>query len=85
MSSMWLAVTVMYILKKEILFTLLLVSGLVLVYILVRIFGFEYIIYIQIASIAVVSIIAMVIILIIFNMEEKKMKKLYLRRCTIYQ
>jgi hypothetical protein len=70
--SIWLAVTVMYILKKEILFTGLLIFGIFLVYIQTLIFGFEQILRSQIISLIIVSFLSLIIVIIIFNRQEKK-------------
>ncbi|MEN8905254.1 MAG: hypothetical protein ABF289_04780 [Clostridiales bacterium] len=72
MCSIWLAVTVMYILRKELIFTGLLIFGILMVYIQVRLFGYEQIIRSQIISLFIVSILSITIVILIFNKEEKK-------------
>ena len=74
LTAIWLSVTVMYILRRELAFTGLLVSGIALVYVLFRIFELDIIIS-QLISLVVVSISGMALVMHFFRKAEKKLEK----------
>lgn len=73
LSAIWLSVTVMYILQKEITFTGLLVVGIFSVYVLFGITG--NIILSQLISLVLVSIAGILLVLYFFIKAEKKAEK----------
>jgi hypothetical protein len=75
LSSIWLSVTVMYILKKELVFTGLIAFGILVVFVLVQMFGIYYIIFIQLFSLLLVSVIGIGLVLYYFKTAERKMEK----------
>ena len=75
LSAIWLSVTVMYILQKEITFTGLLAGGILIVFILVQLFGIDNIIFYQIAALIIVSVSGILLVLYFFVKAEKKMEK----------
>lgn len=74
LSSNWLAITVMYILRREFTFTALISIGILLVYMQFRILKFDIIIS-QICALLIISILAYVLIIYFFNKDEKKLEK----------
>jgi len=74
LSTIWLSVTVMYILRKELLFTGLILTGIGLVYLLFKVFG-VYIITAQIISLFIVTVLGMLIVIYYFNTSEDKMER----------
>ncbi|MDF2558046.1 MAG: hypothetical protein K0R71_1874 [Bacillales bacterium] len=71
LTSIWLSVTVMYILKKEITFTGLIIFGILLVYLLFKVLGMD-IIFSQMISLLIVSISSIFLVLYFFIKAEKK-------------
>lgn len=74
LTLIWLSVTVMYILKKELIFTGLIVFGIILVYILFVIIKIDIIIS-QLIALCVVSLSSMLLVLFLFMKAEKKLEK----------
>jgi hypothetical protein len=74
LTGIWLSVTVMYIMKKEIIFTVLIIFGIFLVYILFVLLGIDIIIS-QLISLCVVSICSLLLVLYFFKVEERKKDK----------
>jgi len=74
LTSIWLSVTVMYILKKEIIFTGLIIFGIFLVYVLFVVAGLDIIIS-QLISLCVVSICSLLLVLFFFYRSAKKNEK----------
>ena len=70
LTSIWLSVTVMYVLKKEIIFTGLIIFGIFLVYILFVVFGIDIIIS-QLISLSIVSICSLVLVFFFFLSATK--------------
>ncbi|WP_438448551.1 hypothetical protein [Gorillibacterium sp. sgz5001074] len=73
LNSIWLTVTVMYILRREITFTALIMLGIAVVYVLYKILGMD-IIYAQLLAISLVSVLGILLIGIFFRHDEKKMR-----------
>lgn len=71
LTAIWLSVTVMYILRKEIIFTGLIIFGIFLVYILFVLVNMDIIIS-QIIALCVVSICSILLVLYFFKQSEKK-------------
>jgi len=74
LNTIWLSVTVMYILKKELLFTGLIILGIGIVYLLFGILDIHIIVS-QLIALSVVSIISMAWVIFLFNQAEKKSEK----------
>jgi hypothetical protein len=74
LSSNWLAVTVMYILRREFTFTALITAGIGVVYVLFKVFKLDIILS-QIVALIFISILGLVLIVYFFNIEERKMEK----------
>ncbi|HEU4963925.1 MAG TPA: hypothetical protein VFV52_08740 [Bacilli bacterium] len=74
LNSIWLSVTVMYILRKELTFTGLIVLGIALVYLLFRVFGLD-ILFAQLISMTLVALVGLVLVLYFFKQEERKEEK----------
>jgi len=74
LTSIWLSVTVMYILKKEIVFTGLIIFGIFLVYVLFKLVGIDIIIS-QLISLCVVSICSLFLVLFFFKAGARKNDK----------
>lgn len=74
LTSIWLSVTVMYILRKELAFTGLIVLGIGEVYVLKEIMQLD-IIWSQLISILSVSILGMVLVIYYFKSAEKREEK----------
>ncbi|MGV3464182.1 MAG: hypothetical protein ACO1OT_02680, partial [Heyndrickxia sp.] len=74
LTSIWLSVTVMYILKKEIIFTGLIIFGIILVYFLFKILGMDIILS-QLISLLVVSVSSILLVLYFFVKDEKSGEK----------
>ncbi|MBB3108749.1 hypothetical protein FHS18_000777 [Paenibacillus phyllosphaerae] len=74
LTSIWLSVTVMYILRRELTFTGLIVIGIGIVYVLFQVAGWD-IIFSQLVAILVVSVAGMGLVLYYFNQAEKKEEK----------
>lgn len=72
--AIWLSVTVMYILQKEILFTALLSVGILIVYILFNYIGLD-IIFAQLISLTIISILGSLLVYYYFKKAEAKMEK----------
>lgn len=71
LSSVWLAVSVMYILRKEFLFTGLILFGIFIVFILFRWLHWDIIVA-QLVSLTVVSIIGLILVQYLFKREERR-------------
>jgi hypothetical protein len=74
LTAIWLSVTVMYILRKELAFTGLLVMGIALVFVMFELLELNIILS-QIIALLVVSVSGIVLIMYFFKREEKKMEK----------
>ncbi|MDP4084995.1 MAG: hypothetical protein Q8934_10330 [Bacillota bacterium] len=74
LTAIWLSVTVMYILKKEIVFTGLIIFGILLVYILFELLKIN-IIASQLISLCIISICSIILVLFFFRTAEKKSEK----------
>lgn len=74
LNSIWLSVTVMYILKRELTFTGLIVAGIALVYVLFRVFKMDIIVS-QLIAISLVSIAGMALVIYYFRSAEKREEK----------
>lgn len=74
LSSNWLSVTVMNILRREFTFTAILTLGIGIVFILFKIFRFN-IIFSQIIALICTSIIGLLLVIYFFNKEEDKNEK----------
>lgn len=72
--AIWLSVTVMYILQKEILFTALLSIGIAIVYFLFNVIGID-IIFSQLIALTIVSILGSIMVYYYFRKAEAKMEK----------
>lgn len=70
----WLSVTVMYLLRKEITFTSILTLGIILVFVFFHLFNLD-IITSQIIALLIVSLISWVIVVRYFNKAEGKLEK----------
>lgn len=74
LNSIWLSVTVMYILRKELIFTGLIIVGIGGVYILFELLEMD-IIFAQLIAILFVSIVGMGLVMYFFKAAEKKEEK----------
>lgn len=74
LNSIWLSVTVMYILRKELVFTGLIIAGIGFVYVMFDLIGMD-IIFAQLIAIFFVSVIGMALVLYYFKAAEKKEEK----------
>lgn len=74
LNSIWLSVTVMYILRKELTFTGLIILGIAGVYLLFEVFHTD-IIFAQLIAILFVSIVGMGLVLYYFKAAEKREEK----------
>jgi hypothetical protein len=75
LNSIWLSVTVMYILKKELVFTGLLVAGIGIVYFLTYFLGIKNIIIAQLIALFIVSVVSMCLVIYYFKKAELKGEK----------
>ena len=74
LNAIWLAVTIMYILEKELIFSGLLVLGIAIIYFLFKILGIDIIIS-QVIALGIVAILGAVTALGIFLNHERKSSK----------
>lgn len=74
LSTIWLSVTIMYVLRKELTFTGLLTGGIGLVFIFFKIYKLDIIVS-QLIALAIVSIIGAIIAYYYFKTMEQKMEK----------
>lgn len=74
LNTIWLSVTVMYILKKELLFTGLILCGIGVVYILFTVLGVNIIVS-QLIALSLVSVISIVLVNYFFKKEERRSEK----------
>lgn len=74
LSGIWLSVTILYILQKELTFTGLIMGGIAIVYLLFVVLQIN-IIQSQIISVAIVALASMAIAHYVFTMAERKMEK----------
>lgn len=74
LSGIWLSVTILYILQKELTFTGLIVGGIALVFVLFRVLKINIIIS-QLISVAIVALASMAIAHVTFIRAERKMEK----------
>lgn len=74
LNTIWLSVTVMYILRKELAFTGLLILGIAIVYLLFEVLNF-YIIIAQLIALFVIAVLSTVLVLYYFYKEERKFEK----------
>ncbi|MFC0215185.1 hypothetical protein ACFFK0_22595 [Paenibacillus chartarius] len=72
LNAIWLSVTVMYILKKELVFTGLILAGIGIVYLIIQIIGEKNIIVAQLIALLVVSVISMALVVYFFKKAEQK-------------
>lgn len=75
LNTIWLSVTVMYILKKELLFTGLIIGGIGIVYVLFELLDLVNIIIAQLIALSIVSAISMVLVVYLFKRAESKTEK----------
>ncbi|MDF2647829.1 MAG: hypothetical protein K0Q73_3634 [Paenibacillus sp.] len=74
LNTIWLSVTVMYILRKELVFTALIIIGIIMVYILFVLFGINIIVA-QLISLFLVSLIGIALAFYYFKKAEAKEEK----------
>ncbi|MBP1154242.1 MULTISPECIES: hypothetical protein [unclassified Paenibacillus] len=74
LSSIWLTVTVMYILRREITFTVFIILGIAIVYVFYKILGMD-IIWAQLLAILIISLLSAILIKYYFELDERKSKK----------
>lgn len=74
LNTIWLSVTVMYILKKEILFTVLIILGICSVYVMFVMLGMNIIVS-QLIALSLVSIISLILVIYFFKAAERKAEK----------
>jgi len=74
LNSIWLSVTAMYILRRELAFTGLIMLGIALVFVLYRVLGLD-IIFSQIVSISLVSILSAIMLYHFFRVRERESKR----------
>ncbi|MEX1029633.1 MAG: hypothetical protein WDZ91_06255 [Paenibacillaceae bacterium] len=74
LNTIWLSVTVMYILKKELLFTGLIICGIAVVFILFSVMSVN-IILAQLIALSLVSITSMILVIYLFKKAELKEEK----------
>jgi hypothetical protein len=70
LTSIWLSVTVMYILKREIIFTGLIMLGILIVYVLFVLLDFDILIS-QLISLSIVSALSFLLVIYFFMKEER--------------
>lgn len=75
LNSIWLSVTVMYILRKELLFTGLIICGIGIVFVLFVLLGMKNIIVAQLIALALVSIVSMLLVMVLFKRAERREEK----------
>lgn len=75
LNSIWLSVTVMYILRKELVFTGLIIAGIALVYLLFIVLGIDNIILDQLIALSLVSAASILLVIYYFKQAEKKSEK----------
>lgn len=75
LNTIWLSVTVMYILKKELTFTGLILTGIGIVYAITRIFGIGTIIIAQLVALLIVSVISLGLVIYYFKKAESRQEK----------
>jgi hypothetical protein len=71
LNAIWLSVTIMYILSKELLFSGLLILGISIIYVLFRIMKIDIIVA-QLISLSIVALLGAVIAFLIFMMHSRK-------------
>ncbi|WP_028986918.1 hypothetical protein [Thermicanus aegyptius] len=74
LNLIWLSVTVMYILQRELLFTGLIIFGIMMVYLFFVQFRMDIIVS-QLIAIGIVSLIGLLIVIVLFYREERKKEK----------
>jgi len=74
LNTIWLSVTVMYILRKELLFTGLIILGIGVVYVLFELGGINIIVS-QLISLALVSLVSIIAVIWLFKQAERKAEK----------
>lgn len=74
LNTIWLSVTVMYILKRELLFTGFIVIGILFVYILFEVIGVNIILS-QLISLSLISVISVFTVIWLFKQAERKGEK----------
>lgn len=74
LSTIWLAVTIMYVLRKEMTFSVLLTGGIVFVFVFYRVLDLDIILS-QMLAMAIVSLIGVLIAYYFFKTMEQKMEK----------
>jgi len=74
LNSIWLSVTVMYILKKELAFTGLIIIGIGIVFLLFELLGLNIIVS-QLIALLIVTILSMVLVVYFFRAAERKAER----------
>jgi hypothetical protein len=74
LNSIWLSVTVMYILKKELAFTGLILVGIGIVFVLFELIGLDIIVS-QVIALLIVTTISMVLVFYFFREAERKAER----------
>jgi len=74
LNTIWLSVTVMYILKKELLFTGLIIVGIFIIYVLFELLGINIIVS-QLISLSLISLLSIACVIWLFKQAEKKAEK----------
>jgi hypothetical protein len=74
LNSIWLSVTIMYILRKELLFSGLIVAGIGIVFLFYSVFGVNIIVS-QLIALLIVSVASMLLVSYLFKRAESKMEK----------
>ncbi|HOV79227.1 MAG TPA: hypothetical protein PK728_03910 [Bacillota bacterium] len=72
--SIWLSVTIMYMLRKELVFTGLIIAGIMVVFVLFKLLGLNIILS-QLIAMTLVSIAGIAVALYFFLREERRMEK----------
>lgn len=71
LSAIWLSVTIMYMLRRELVFTALIISGIGLVFIFFKVLGFNIIIS-QVISLSITSLVGILLAFYYFYQAEKQ-------------
>jgi hypothetical protein len=74
LNAIWLSVTVMYILKKELIFTGLIIFGILIVFLLFEVVSMDIIVA-QVIALFLVSVISILLVLHFFKRETNKLEK----------
>ncbi|WP_274364178.1 hypothetical protein [Paenibacillus thermotolerans] len=74
LNTIWLSVTVMYILKKELLFTGLILCGIGVVFLLFDLLGVNIIVA-QLIALSIVSVVSILLVIYLFKRAERRAEK----------